>query len=73
VSARARECALCGHLCDREAEFHPYLFCVLKQAGIHDPWEAFRQASAHLGYELPVKPPLVRNLPLVATKKRRAA
>lgn len=57
-----RTCATCGYLCDRAGEYHPFLFCQLKRAGVLDPWEALRNAVTPLGVELPVKPPLVRNL-----------
>jgi len=68
---RRRTCMECGHLCDREAEFHPFLFCQLKKAGVLDPWEAFRTAVRHLGVETPAKPPLVRDLPLIKPKRKR--
>lgn len=58
-----RTCQDCGMLLDHPAEFHPYVFCVLKKAG-RDPWEDF--ANVHelfTGNSLPGKPPLIRDLP----------
>lgn len=57
-----RTCHCCGHLCDRAGEYHPYLFCQLKKAGVRDPWQAVRDVVHPLGVDLPKKPPLVRNL-----------
>ncbi len=59
-----KTCTSCGHLCQREAEFHPHLFCVLKKQGVLDPWAEFSSAAGMLGYQLPKHPPLVRDLPL---------
>ena len=59
-----RSCQTCGMLLDHAAEYHPYLFCVLKKAG-RDPWPEIVEVVKHLGLgQLPTKPPLVRNLPL---------
>jgi hypothetical protein len=64
MDARLRTCADCGMVCDRAAEFHPFMFCVLKKAG-YDPWLYFSDAVRLLGLgPLPARPPLVRDLPL---------
>lgn len=60
-----RTCQQCGHLCDRVAEFHPYLFCQLKRAGVDDPWVHLRMHLQPLGVKLPMRPPLVRDLPVI--------
>lgn len=59
-----RTCQGCGMLLDDAAEFHPYVFCVLKKAG-RDPWADARDViEMLLGDKLPERPPLVRNTPL---------
>jgi hypothetical protein len=63
-----RHCAQCGMLCDHAGEFHPYMFCVLKRAGL-DPWSHFSGAMHALtGAYLPERPPLVRDLPIAAPR-----
>jgi hypothetical protein len=60
---KARTCQECGMLLDDAAEFHPYVFCVLKKAG-RDPWDDVRWVVRSLGLgHLPPKPPLIRDLP----------
>lgn len=56
-----QSCATCGMVLDDAGEFHPHLFCLLKQAG-RDPWADFKWAVEQLGLEMPDKPPLVRAL-----------
>lgn len=54
-------CATCGMVLDDGGEFHPYMFCMLKQAG-HDPWADFRWAAGQFGLDLPERPALVSEL-----------
>lgn len=59
-----RTCQGCGMLLDHPAEFHPFMFCILKRAG-YEPWEYFAHTYKQLTDEsLPERPPLVRDLPL---------
>lgn len=61
---RRRTCQACGALLDDAAEFHPYVFCVLKRVG-RDPWADFRFVAQELGLgPVPEKPPQVRHLPI---------
>jgi hypothetical protein len=61
-STRERTCHQCGMLLDHPAEFHPYVFCVLKKAG-RDPWREVIDLVEMLGFgPLPDRPPLVRDL-----------
>lgn len=53
-------CATCGMVLDDPGEFHPYLFCVLKEAG-RDPWSDFKWAVEQLGFDLPDEAPLVKD------------
>jgi hypothetical protein len=66
VTKRRPAKTACGE-CGAEgepAEYHPYVFCVLKKAG-RDPWDETRRLVKDLlGTDLPKKPPLVRDLPL---------
>jgi hypothetical protein len=65
IDVRQRTCASCGHLCDRPAEFHPHLFCVLKKAGVRDPWASFVDTARLAGLDTahwPKRPPLARDL-----------
>lgn len=59
-------CSQCGMGLHDSAEYHPYVFCILKDAG-QDPWEVVKQINRDLGLvpddALPKRPPLVRHLP----------
>ena len=64
LSIKQRTCQECGMLLDDAAEFHPYMFCVLKQAG-RDPWADVLWLNERLGVDVthwPKRPPLIRNL-----------
>jgi len=61
---REMSCQECGMLLDDPAEFHPYVFCVIKKGG-QDPWEALLWVNKRLGIDTtywPERPPLVRDL-----------
>lgn len=50
--------------CDSPAEFHPYVFCVLKKAG-RDPWKDFVDTCRLAGLDVsawPARPPLARDV-----------
>lgn len=63
-------CSECGYATRDRGEFHPYVFCVLVRAG-RDPWVDLRGVTEMLGYELPSRPPPVRELPLTADPRPR--
>lgn len=56
-------CTTCGtHV--RAGEFHPYVFCVLREARV-DPWLAILEVNEMLGLDVthwPADPPLIKDL-----------